>query len=183
MIKSLATLLLFVMSTLVFAQSDVIVTDSKSTSTVTTNSNSVNETTVKSPPATAVSPSFNVLNNDLCTVGVGGAVQTQILGISGGTMVRDMNCERLKLSKTLYDMGMKVAAVATMCQDRRVFDAMLAAGTPCPVEGQIGVAAKMYWEQNPDKMPKLDEPKDDDTYKKVGIGSLLGIAVFKLFGF
>ena len=81
MIKSLASLLLFVMSTLVFAQSDVIVTDSKSTSTVTTNSNSVNETTVKSPPATAVSPSFNVLNNDLCTVGVGGAVQTQILGI------------------------------------------------------------------------------------------------------
>ena len=93
-----------------------------------------------------------------------------------------MNCERLKLSKTLYDMGMKVAAVATMCQDRRVFDAMLAAGTPCPVEGQIGVTAKMYWEANPDKIPKLDEPKSDDTYKKIGIGSLLGIAVFKLFG-
>ena len=79
-------------------------------------------------------------------------------------------------------MGMKVAAVATMCQDRRVFDSMLAAGTPCPYEGLIGNQAKVAWEANPDKIPKLDIPKDDDTYKKVGIGSLLGIAVFKLFG-
>ena len=38
-------------------------------------------------------------------------------------MVRDENCERLKISKTLYDMGMKVAAVF-LCQDRRVYDAM-----------------------------------------------------------
>jgi hypothetical protein len=92
-----------------------------------------------------------------------------------------MNCERLKLSKTLYDMGMKVAAVATMCQDRRVFDAMLSAGTPCPYEGQIGAQAKASWEANPDKLPKLEEEKIDDTYKKVGIGALLGALVFKLF--
>jgi hypothetical protein len=92
-----------------------------------------------------------------------------------------MNCERLKLSKTLYDMGMKVAAVATMCQDRRVFDAMMAAGTPCPYEGQIGAQAKASWEANADKIPKLDEAKTDDTYKKVGIGALLGALVFKLF--
>jgi hypothetical protein len=117
-------------------------------------------------------------NTDLCTTGTSGSVQTQIFGVSSGGTVRDMNCERLKLSKTLYDMGMKVAAVATMCQDRRVFDAMMSAGTPCPADGAIGVSAKIYWEQNPDK-----KPKDDDTYKKVGIGSLLGIAVFKLFGF
>jgi hypothetical protein len=94
-----------------------------------------------------------------------------------------MNCERLKLSKTLYDMGMKVAAVSTMCQDRRVFDAMMAAGTPCPIDGKIGEQAKAFWDANPDKQPKLEEPKGDDTYKKVGIGSLLGIAVFKLLGF
>ena len=99
---------------------------------------------------------------------------------SGGT-VRDMNCERLKLSKTLYDMGMKVAAVATMCQDRRVFDAMMAAGTPCPYEGQIGLQAKTSWEANPHKIPKHIEEKTDDTYKKVGIGALLGLLVHKLF--
>ena len=79
-------------------------------------------------------------------------------------------------------MGMKVAAVATMCQDRRVFDAMMAAGTPCPYEGQIGAQAKASWEANPDKVPKLEEPKSDDTYKKIGIGSLLGLAIGKLTG-
>jgi len=136
------------------------------------------------PPPTAVAPAMmSGGNNDLCTTGTSGSVQTQIFGVSSGGTVRDMNCERLKLSKTLYDMGMKVAAVATMCQDRRIYDAMLAAGTPCPYEGKIGEQAKAAWEANPDKIPKLDEPKEDDTYKKVGIGSLLGIAVFKLFGF
>ena len=160
MYKKLTFSVLFVISSLSFAQSDVIVTDSRSTSTVTTNSNSVNETTVKSPPASAISPSFNVFNNDLCTVGVSGAVQTQILGISGGTMVRDMNCERLKLAKNLYDMGMKVAAVATLCQDERVFTAMMAAGTPCPVDGQIGAAAKEIWEADPDRKPQKVKSKD-----------------------
>src|SRR6056300_34681 len=101
---------------------DQIVTDSTSNSTV--NSNTKAETTVKSPPPSAISPSINSSNSDLCTVGMSGAVQTQILGISGGSTVRDLNCERLKNAKTLYDMGMKVAAVATMCQDRRIFDAM-----------------------------------------------------------
>jgi hypothetical protein len=77
---------------------------------------------------------------------------------------------------------MKVAAVATMCHDRRVFDAMLAAGTPCPYEGQIGAQAKASWEANPDKLPKLDTAeKFDDTAKKIGIGALMGILVHKLF--
>ena len=73
--------------------------------------------------------------------------------MSFGATQRDMNCERLKLSKTLYDMGMKVAAVATMCQDRRVFDAMMQAGTPCPYEGMIGEQAKIAWAENPEKVP------------------------------
>lgn len=171
MSKKIAFAVLFVMSTLAHAQSEVIVTDSKSTSTVTTNSNSVNETTVKSPPASAISPSFNVLNNDLCTVGVGGAVQTQILGISGGTMVRDLNCERLKLAKNLYDMGMKVAAVATLCQDDRVFEAMMNAGTPCPVDGKIGEDAKRVWENNPDRKPKpIGDNSDASFWQKVSAG-------------
>jgi len=179
MSKKIAAAVLFVMSTLAFAQSDVIVTDSKSTSTVTTNSNSVNETTVKSPPATAVSPSFNVLNNDLCTVGVGGAVQTQILGISGGTMIRDMNCERLKLAKNLYDMGMKVAAVSTLCQDDRVFQAMMNAGTPCPVDGKIGEEAKKVWEANPERKPiPMKESNDASFWQKVSAG--LGVLAILL---
>ena len=134
------------------------------------------------PPPTAVAPAMmSGGNTDLCSTGTSGSVQTQIFGVSGGGTVRDMNCERLKLSKTLYDMGMKVAAVATMCQDRRVFDAMMAAGTPCPYEGQIGALAKASWDSNPGKIPPIDEAKIDDTYKKVGIGALLGALVFKLF--
>ena len=118
-----------------------IVTDSTSRSTT----NSTAETTIKSPPPTAVAPAITTINNDVCAVAASGAVQTQILGISMGGTMRDMNCERIKLSKNLFDMGMKVAAVANLCQDERVFAAMLAAGTPCPVEGKIGEQAKEEW--------------------------------------
>ena len=134
------------------------------------------------PPPTAVAPAMiSGGNADLCSTGSSGSVQTQVFGVSSGGTVRDMNCERLKLSKTLFDMGMKVAAVATMCQDRRVFDAMMSAGTPCPYEGKIGEQARAEWAANPDKIPAPDKVKTDDTYKKIGIGALLGVLVHKLF--
>jgi hypothetical protein len=79
--------------------------------------------------------------------------------MSFGGITRDMNCERIKLAKNLYDMGMKVAAVAALCQDRRVFDAMMSAGTPCPVDGKIGAEAKTYWEENPGKIPTVVKEK------------------------
>jgi hypothetical protein len=146
----------------------------------------INETTITQkviqPPPTAVAPAMMSGGNaDLCSTGTSGSVQTQIFGVGAGSTTRDMNCERLKLSKTLYDMGMKVAAVATMCQDRRVFDAMLAAGTPCPYEGKIGEQAKAAWESNPEKLPKVEEEKLDDTYKKVGFGALLGVLIHNAF--
>jgi len=134
------------------------------------------------PPPTAVAPAMISGGNvDLCSTGSSGSVQTQVFGVSSGGTVRDMNCERLKLSKTLFDMGMKVAAVATMCQDRRVFDAMMAAGTPCPYEGKIGEQARAEWAANPDKIPAADKVKTDDNYKKIGLGALLGVLVHKLF--
>jgi hypothetical protein len=146
----------FVIHTLLFISIGVvnaqpIVTESTTKSTVDSTSNSV--TTLKSPPPSAITPTMNISNSDLCTVGVAGAVQTQILGLSAGTTVRDMNCERLKLSKTLFDMGMKVAAVSTLCQDKRVFDAMMMAGTPCPYDGAIGNEAKQQWKVNEAKQP------------------------------
>lgn len=162
--KYILTLCFLLVATISYAQEAVdntLRTDSTSTSTVTTDST----TTVRSPPPSAISPSINSSNSDLCTVGVSGAVQTQILGLSAGKTVRDMNCEKLKNAKTLYDMGMKVAAVSTMCQDARVFDAMMDAGTPCPYEGLIGDAAKEGWLLNPDAIPegsrveKAPEPK------------------------
>ena len=165
----------FVMVASFAYSADPIVTESTTTSTVTTNGNT--ETTVKSPPASAISPNINTSNSDLCTVGVAGAVQTQILGISAGSTVRDLNCERLKLSKTLYDMGMKVAAVSTLCQDERIFNAMMQAGTPCPFDGMIGEEAKLAWEQNKDQQPsvaKEELDKDDKTFfGGLGLSSLL----------
>lgn len=176
MIKKLTIAVSFIITTSMASAVDPIVTDSTSNSTV--NSNSRSETTVKSPPPSAISPSINTSNSDLCTVGVSGAVQTQILGISGGATVRDMNCERLKLSKTLYDMGMKVAAISTLCQDKRIFDAMMMAGTPCPYDGLIGQEAKAAWKANEGKIKdeKPDEGMSNETKKTlggVGVGSLL----------
>jgi len=151
MLRKLPVAVLFVMITsTAFAQA--IVTDSTSNST--TNSFSKTETTVKTPPPTAVAPAITSINNDLCTVGASGAVQTQILGMSFGSTTRDMNCERIKLSKNLFDMGMKVAAVSLMCQDERVFSAMMNAGTPCPIDGKIGEQAREVWEANPNRKPK-----------------------------
>ena len=138
--KIIVSVALLAMAAGVSAQT--IVTESTSRSTTDNNST----TTVKSPPPTAVAPAVTTINNDVCAVAASGAVQTQILGISMGGTMRDMNCERIKLSKNLYDMGMKVAAVATLCQDERVFSAMLAAGTPCPVDGKIGEKAKEEWQ-------------------------------------
>jgi hypothetical protein len=135
-----------------FAQSDPIVT--QSTSDSKTSSTSESTTTVKSPPPSAISPAITVINSDVCVTAASGAVQTQILGISMGITERDYNCERLKLSRSLYDMGMKVAAVSVMCQDRRVFDSMMAAGTPCPIDGKIGAEAKAVWEENPSRIPR-----------------------------
>ena len=164
MLKRLAVCAAFIMS-ISYAVAEPIVTESTSNSTVTTTGKT--ETTVKSPPPSAISPSINTSNSDLCTVGVSGAVQTQILGISGGNTIRDMNCERLKNAKTLYDMGMKVAAVSVMCGDPRVFSAMEMAGTPCPFMGKIGEEAKELWDANPELKPEnLDkEERRNDTTK------------------
>ena len=92
-------------------------------------------------------------SQDLCTTGASAAVQTQIFGISAGKSVRDENCERLKLSKGLYDMGMKVAAVSLLCADFRVFQAMEQAGSPCPYKGKIGAEAQKAWDENPEDRP------------------------------
>ena len=159
---------------------DPIVTESTANSTVTTNGSM--ETTVKSPPPSAISPQLGSnSNSDLCTIGVAGAVQTQILGISAGMTYTEENCIRLKNAKTLYDMGMKVAAVSTMCQDEKVFDAMMMAGTPCPYEGKIGAAAKIGWDSHEEsKREKLTAKEKMDVKKTATTGGLSLLALLLL---
>lgn len=163
------------------ALDDPIATHSTTDSTVTTNGNM--STTIKQPPPSAISPQFSAGNNsDLCTIGVAGAVQTQILGISAGTTFTEENCIRLKNAKTLYDMGMKVAAVSVMCQDRKVFDAMMHAGTPCPYNGMIGDAAKLGWEthvaQTQKELDEMDAPNVKETATLGGLGILGTLLLF-----
>jgi hypothetical protein len=149
-------------------------TNSNSTSTIDST------TTVKSPPPSAITPNINSSSSDTCHIPAGGSIQTQILGISGGTAIRDLNCERLKNAKVMYDMGLKISAVAIMCQDKRIHLAMANSGTPCPINGLVGDAAKTEWENNPHLVPgyvagKKEEWDDDDknTAKgAVGIGGL-----------
>ena len=114
------------------------------------------EITSKAPPASAIAPSIMSYSQDLCTVGRSGAFQGQVFGFSTGGTVTDQNCERLKLSKYIYDMGMKVAAVSILCQDERVFQAMEMAGTPCPYMGKIGKDATEGWKVNRTDRPDYD---------------------------
>ena len=128
---------------------------SQNVNTSTSTSNATQKVTqrIKTAPPSAVAPSIMSYSQDLCTTGASAAVQTQIFGISSGRSVRDENCERLKNSKALYDMGMKVAAVALLCQDEKVFRAMEQSGSPCPYKGKIGAEAQKAWDENPEDRP------------------------------
>jgi len=145
------------------------------TSTVTTTG--TNETTVKSPPPSAISPNVGGNNSDLCTISSSGALGTQILSLSLGATYTEENCLRLKKAGRLYDMGMKVAAVSIMCQDKDVWQAMMDAGTPCPIDGLIGNEAKQAWEVRTDLIP-MPEDEDEITAqeKRDKVLSIMGTA-------
>ena len=115
-----------------------------SSSSTTTNSTTSN---IRSAPPSAGAPSYNSMTQDVCAVGASMGVQTFGLGVSGGKHFIDKNCERLKLARILNDFGMKVAAVAILCQDERVFESMIQAGTPCPIDGKIGKEASKLWKK------------------------------------
>ena len=131
-------LILLLLSPLVWGETNTV------SSTVVTNST----------PPTANAPVLPNSNNDICKVGIGGAVQNNVLGIATGVLIDDELCQLLKLSKTQFAFGMKVSAVAILCQDTRVWDSMTDAGTPCPVRGLIGAEAASYWENNPHEIPE-----------------------------
>ena len=140
------------------------------TSTATTNyatgsssnstTNSTSNSNIRSAPPTASAPSFSAQSQDVCATGVSVGIQTFGTGFSGGKTNRDMNCERIKLAKVLYDFGMKVGSVALLCQDERVFEAMINAGTPCPIDGKIGKDALALWNKYDHERP------DYETYVK-----------------
>ena len=128
--------------------------ESGSSSSSTTNNTSNSD--IKSSPPTASAPSFSSMSQDVCSSGASAGIQTFGVGVSAGKHFRDLNCERIKLSKVLYDFGMKVGAVALLCQDERVFEAMINAGTPCPIDGRIGKEAMALWKKYDHERPDYD---------------------------
>lgn len=158
--------------------------------TNTVSSTVTGTTTVDKTPPTASAPSIVINNQDVCTTGTSVAVQTQILGFATGQTITDDNCERLKLARSLYGMGMKVAAVSVLCQDERVWDGMWMAGTPCPFLGSIGKDAKQQWETNQNMIPegtdmmqmmpvKKEDTKEKKTKKKGGgVDEKTGLSIF-----
>ena len=122
----------------------------------TTTTNNTTNSDIKSSPPTAGAPSYNTMTQDVCAVGVSAGLQTFGIGLSGGKHVIDKNCERLKLARILDQFGMKVAAVAILCQDERVFESMIQAGTPCPIDGRIGKEAEKLWAKYDHERPDYD---------------------------
>ena len=144
-----------------------------SNNTTTTNNSTSN---MRSAPPTASAPSVTNAGSDVCLAGASAGVQTFGIGVSGGKSFRDKNCERIKLSRELNSLGMKVAAVAILCQDERVFFAMEQAGTPCPFEGKIGKQAKAAWKKYDKLRPdyetyvqnlKIIEKKNEEEQAKI----------------
>ena len=132
----------------------------QSGSSSATTTNSTSNSNIRSAPPTASAPSYNSMTQDVCSTGASAGLQTFGIGITGGKHFIDKNCERLKLSRILNDFGMKVAAVAILCQDERVFESMIQAGTPCPIDGKIGKDALSLWNKYDHERP------DYKTYVK-----------------
>ena len=143
----------------------VSLTSSKNVSAADSNTVSSTVVTDKSVP-TASAPSVVVNNSDVCKSAAAASVQTQVLGFATGITITDENCERIKLARSLYGMGMKVAAISTLCMDARVFDSMWMAGTPCPFMGKIGNEALIAWNKN---VPFIPEESDIRTIKELEI--------------
>ena len=133
---------------------------STTSTTNTTNAYSGDSRVVNSASA----PSMSAMSQDLCVVGISGGFQKFGIGISGGTYRTDENCERIKLSKVLNDLGMKVAAVSILCQDERVFHAMIQSGTPCPYNGKIGNEALKEWKKYDKLRPDYEQYTADLKY-------------------
>ena len=131
--------------------------DGQTNTTTNNTTNTTNSSAADIPPPSANSPSYSSMSQDVCSMGVSGSLSTSVIGFSGGKHVVDLNCERIKLAKVLQDFGMKVASVAVLCQDARVFSAMEAAGTPCPYSGLIGPQAAEMWEKYPELRPDYEE--------------------------
>ena len=115
--------------------------------TNTTSNSTSNTTNQETAVNSASAPAMSVYGQDSCVIPL--SIGMTVIGFSTsmGTYYHDMECERRKKSKLLNALGMKVAAISLMCQDKAVWKSMMDAGTPCPIDGLIGEQAKQRWKE------------------------------------
>ena len=132
------------------------VANSNNTTTDTSTSNTYNGAGSSSqmPVGSAISPTFMSNGSDTCLKGTAGSLQTVAVGFSSGGYELDQDCVRLKYSRMLSTLGLKVAAVSMLCQSVEVYRSMLLAGSPCPFinNGRLvaGKRGLMLIKQNPE---------------------------------
>jgi len=118
---------------------------SGSSSNSTTSNSTNNSTNTKTAVNSSSAPAMSVYGQDSCVIPLAAGIT--VIGFSGtfGSYYVDPQCERRKSVAVLAKLGMKVAAISLMCQDNDVWEAMMDAGTPCPIDGLIGDQAKAKW--------------------------------------
>ena len=132
------------------------VANSNNTTTDESTSNTYNGAGSSSemPVGSAISPTFMSNGSDTCLKGTAGSLQTVAVGFSSGGYELDQDCVRLKYSRMLSTLGLKVAAVSILCQSTEVYRSMLLAGSPCPFinNGRLvaGKRGLMLIKQNPE---------------------------------
>tara|TARA_B100000519_G_scaffold191521_1_gene192018 strand:+ start:140 stop:766 length:627 start_codon:yes stop_codon:yes gene_type:complete len=115
-----------------------------SSNTTSTTNNSTSNAASRQPVSTASAPSMQTYSQRSCIIGLTGGFS--IIGFSGslGSYVHDEHCQRIADSTMLSQLGLKIAAIARMCEDEKVFESLLQSGTPCPIlhEGKSLIGAE-----------------------------------------
>jgi len=139
------------------------------------------------PPPSAISPSYMSNGVETCLQGSSGSLSTGVIGLSSGKYREDEHCNRRRDAKVLSDLGMKVAAVARMCESLEVWKSMFISGTPCPIltRGKLVVGKRAYlmMKTNPELyIPDYGkvQKKGKYTAQQVWYNSVLGIGEQKV---
>ena len=123
------------------------------------------------PVGSAITPSYMSNGVETCLKGIGSSVQTVVVGWSEGKYKIDEECNRRRDAKVLSDLGMKVAAVARMCESVEVWRSMFISGTPCPILSNgrliVGKRAFLVMKMNPETYIPDYNKKTKEWYNKI----------------
>ena len=123
------------------------------------------------PVGSAITPSYMSNGVETCLKGIGSSVQTVVVGWSKGKYKIDEECNRRRDAKVLSDLGMKVAAVARMCESVEVWRSMFISGTPCPILSNgrliVGKRAFLVMKMNPETYIPDYNKKTKEWYNKI----------------